>query len=30
MKTVILLSLLAGAAADCYLQYPPGSNNRLD
>ena len=30
MQTVILLSLLAGAAADCYLQYPPGSNNRLD
>ena len=30
MQAVILLSLLAGAAADCYLQYPPGSNNRLD
>ena len=30
MQTVILLSLLAGAAADCYLQYPPGGNNRLD
>ena len=30
MQTTLLLSLLAGAAADCYLQYPPGGNNRLD
>ena len=30
MQGTILLSLLVGAAADCYLQYPPGGNNRLD
>ena len=30
MRLTTLVSLLAGAAADCYLQYPPGSNNRLD
>jgi hypothetical protein len=30
MQATLFLSLLAGAAADCYLQYPPGSNNRLD
>jgi len=28
-KTLVL-GLFAGAAADCYLQYPPGGNNRLD
>jgi len=26
----MFLTLLAGAAADVYMQYPPGSNNRLD
>jgi len=30
MRTLLLANLLAGAAADCYLQYPPGGNNRLD
>jgi hypothetical protein len=30
MQIAILLGLLKGVAADCYLQYPPGSNNRLD
>ena len=30
MRTATLFSMLAGAAADCYLQYPPGGNNRLD
>jgi len=30
MLTTLLLSFIASALADCYLQYPPGSNNRLD
>merc|ERR1719313_1491524 len=30
MLSTLLLTYLAGALADCYLQYPPGSNNRLD
>ena len=30
MQIMMLLGLLTGVAADCYLQYPPGSNNRLD
>ena len=30
LRAATLFSMLAGAAADCYLQYPPGGNNRLD
>ena len=30
MLSALLLTYLAGALADCYLQSPPGSNNRLD
>jgi hypothetical protein len=30
MQIAILLGLLTGVAADCYLQYPAGGNNRLD
>jgi len=30
MQIAMLLGLLVGVSADCYLQYPPGSNNRLD
>jgi len=30
MMYTLVSAFFVGAAADCYLQYPPGSNNRLD